>query len=118
MIRPTADSSSIRRSEGRTVGDWLETSSQVQNTRSRFFLITAFRGGCTDLFWLALRSPDPVGESLSYDSWANTFATTTRTGHTSGWPRIRQQVGQQQSAPGMERSNPWRDSAACTIVMQ
>jgi hypothetical protein len=51
--------------------------------------------------------------------WANTFATTTRTGRTSGSPRTRQQVGQQQSAPGLEaRFNPCRDSAGCTIVMQ
>ncbi len=36
-----------------------------------------------------------------------------------GSGRIRQQVGQQQSAPGLEaRFNPCRDSAACTIVMQ
>ena len=42
-----------------------------------------------------------------------------RTGPTSGSGRIRQQGGQQQSAPGLEaRFNPCRDSAACTIVMQ
>src|SRR5258708_13694262 len=42
-----------------------------------------------------------------------------RTGPISGSGRIRQQVGQQKSVPGLEaRFNPCRDSAVCTIVIR
>ena len=50
---------------------------------------------------------------------SRTCSTTNRIGLISDSPRARQQVGQQQSALGLKaRSNPCRDSVACTIVMR